>query len=435
MAKKQNSSKQEQPDVSVRKRPSYQPGVLQRFRWLIWLIIMVPVIYVAIQVFIILIPRMNYSRAILDTMSDTMPLEGFVVLESIPVYKTPESMGGVLYYSVPTGQRVSANGPVIEVYPNVEAAEARAALQRVNAEIDALENAQRTVETGDRNAYLAQMQKSVYHYLDVIDTYNYKDLQTPIGEVTLAANKLQIVSQEVENFNERLDWLIGQKTRLEQIAIPQESIISPDTGYFVASSGFDSVPPDYNQLKDMPPYEMQQALLQDPVLYGPDVIGHIVSDYKWHFFAVVPLKDAVKFVPGDKSLKISFPNLSEEAMPVRVQSVDLDEVNGLAKVEILCERISPDLLQLNNEKVEIVFRTEKGIRVDKDALHINKEGVKGVFVRFGNMAVFKPIRILMEDEKYLLVSNEIEKGINELALFDEIIVDSGEVELFDGKYL
>ncbi len=60
---------------------------------------------------------------------------------------------------------------------------------------------------------------------------------------------------------------------------------------------------------------------------------------------------------------------------------------------------------------------------------------RGVYEEFGNMAYFRRIDIVMENEHYMMVPARYEEGVNEVELYDKIIIDSGGVELHDRRIL
>ena len=73
------------------------------------------------------------------------------------------------------------------------------------------------------------------------------------------------------------------------------------------------------------------------------------------------------------------------------------------------------------------------MRVSAKALNI-VDGVKGVYVKYGNLARFRKITVLYQDDQYILVPEGGKVGTdNEVRLFDEVIVEG--TDLYDGKIL
>lgn len=418
-------------DKGQAREPYYMRSKKRRqLKWLVWVLLMIPIIYFAVQVVYIMTPRMRTELAIKETMTDYLMVEGNVMLKSEPV-----TGQGILYYTVPSGQRVAAGAEVAKVFSSTEAVEAMNDLNAVNEEIQLLEAAQKTLaESGDVDLYLEQMQKAQLQYIRLLQQGEYNDLDDAKNAIVLSGNKVSVATGGTVSFEERIAYLNGQKQHYESIAIPIGSLTTPVTGYFSPAVKYDRIPLDLEAVKQAAPAELQQMLAQPPVYYGSDVVGHIISDYKWSFVAVVPIKEAERFKIGDTSLEISFPDSSEKTSPVKVASVVMDDGAGLAKVELVCDYINPEILQLRVERAKIIFRELTGLRVDKNALRVI-EGKQYVYIKFGNQVYLTPIKILLEDEFYLLVSDVKEKGINELAMFDTVVVDSGGMELHDQRIL
>lgn len=404
----------------------YKKSFLKRYRWVIWIVAMLPIIYFSIQVAIILMPKMQTQVAVLTTMTDSVSVQGCVVLNSQPIQGS-----GVIYYTIPAGHRVPSGSEVAKVFGSEEALEAVADLNDVNSEIAILEAAQKTkAEGGDINVYLRQTQNAQMEYLNGLQKGNYSLLDEAKLEIALAGNKMQIVTGDATDFEQRIAYLNGLKQSYESMAVPISSLSAPTTGYFTPAIKNDRIGLVSEQVVDASPQELE-ALLATPLeYYGTDVVGHIVSDYEWRFYTVVSLKDAHKFKQGDDSLKIRFPETDSEALPVKVAGVVEDKENNIARIELVCDRMSPEILHLRTERAEIIFSEEKGVRVDKNALRI-VDGQQCVYVKFGNQVYLRKIKVVLEDEHYLLLPLQWENGVNEVELYDEVVIDSGGVELRD----
>ncbi len=418
-----------QPDAAGEEQEEARGKTWRRLRWLLWLVLLIPLAYVVVQVAVILAPRMRTAAVLQEVMTDSLSVQGFVSLESVPVYG-----GGVMYYTVPAGQRVSAGGEVALVYGSQAGAEARAALEKVDAELALLESAQGTVaEGGDVDVFLRQMESGLTDYLQVLETGHYGNINASKDEIALAANRMQVATGEAVDFTARIAALAEQKAALEAAATASGTLTAPQTGYFVPSGKQDRLPKAYDELAGLNAQQLQQAMEEPASYYAEAVAGHVITDYQWRFFTVVPLKEAEKFTPG-KKLEITFPDVSAETMPVRVEEVQPDEAAGLAKVELSCEYVSPEILHLRLAKAQVIFSTEKGLRIEKKALRVI-EGQTCVYVKFGNQVYLRRVEVLVDGDPYFLIPNVYEAGVNEVRMYDEVVVEAGGMELYDKKIL
>lgn len=400
------------------------------FKWILILLLLVPVIYIIIQLVLIYMPNMRFEIATPDSMRDYITVNGFVTMEAEPIVGT----GNTLYFTVPQGERVIGGAEVAKVFSGETTATAWASAEQLSTEISQLQAASKTyADGGDVNALTKQKLEGVYSLLNGMETQNYANLDTPKADVMLASNKLALVTGENIDLASRINELTAQRDAYIAQAEILGSITAPAAGYFVPSSKFDQVIEHYDGLVELSPTELKEKMEAEPSYYSQDTVGHIVTEYKWSFFTTVPSSDAGKFVVGDK-LEISFPEYGKTSMPVKVQNVVVDEENQIAKVELLCEYMNSDVLQMRYEKAEIIFGTQKGLLVDKNALHL-VDSVPGVYIKYGNMIYFRKIDILQEDEHYMLISDTKVEGQNELGIYDEVVVDAGGVVLENGKII
>ncbi len=437
---KEQSPAQDTPSDAVESRTLKRHRWKKRYRRLLWLLVLIPLGYIAVQVFIILAPQLRTEVVLPQEMTDSVSVTGQVVMQSTPV----EGGSAHLYYTVPVGQRVSAGAQVAQRFSSSQAVLAQDRLQAIALEMDMLNEAQQTTaEAGDLEVLLSEMQEGVQGMLQGIEAGDYAGTDIPLNEATLAANKLQIATNQVQNFQGRIDELTQERAYYESIAQVQADIQAPATGYFVPSMQNDRLQQDYEAVSKMSPQELQELLAAQPQYYGESVAGHIITDHRWSFFAVMSSEDAQKFAEGDTGLQLSFPDAGGESLPVSVQSVQQDEEQGIAVVELYCEYVSPEILTLRVEKAEIILGTQKGLQIDKNALRLvdveDEDGLvvtyKGVYVQFGNMVYFRRVDVLLEDEFYMLVPDVYTEGVNEVRMYDTVVVDTGGIELYDQKIL
>ncbi len=412
----------------------------KKYRWLLWLLLLAPLAYFGIQVALLMAPRMRFETVMLDSMTESITVVGQVVLNSQPI----SGGSGQMYYTVPTGQRVSANAQVALEFTDEQAVQAMQQIVAIDSELELLYEAQQTTaESGDLELLLSQMHGGLFSMLSVIDSGDYTQLGGYQSEAALAANKIRVSTRQEENFTARLGLLNALRLQYESIAVPVGEVFTPVTGYFVPSLKADRLQPAYEEISALAPAVLQARLTEAPRYYGADVVGHVVPDYRWYFFAVVSEAEAEKFSVGDKSIHISFPAAGGASLPVTVNSVTPDAENGIAAVELMCEYISPEVLQLRVEEAEIIFGEQKGIRISKEAIRmvdeVGEDGLvvtyTGVYEKIGGMLYFRRIEILLQDEFYVLVPDVTTRGVNEVELYDEIVVDSGGAQLHDQKIL
>ena len=96
------------------------------------------------------------------------------------------------------------------------------------------------------------------------------------------------------------------------------------------------------------------------------------------------------------------------------------------------------LTQLREQNAELIISAYDGLRVPKNALRVDENGVSGVYCLVGRVAYFKPVNIVYQGSDYCLVepgtieaATESQKSLYTLRPNDEVIVSAG--ELYNGK--
>ncbi len=413
----------------------------RKYLKLLYLLPLIPIVYFAVQVFIVISPRMRTDVVKNGTMTDYMTVNGQVVLDSQPIYS---DMSGYIYYTVQDGERVSDDTEVAQFFATEAGVEAMDIIAAADEELDRIQEASQTVVEGsDLENLLDEMQTGLYSLLNAMEANNYSELESVVGQLSLADNKIQIATGEATDFDAYIESLESLKDEYEILATPIGVATVSESGYFVSSELQDVVSLDYEAAAGMEPVALQQTMNDEPVYHDESVLGHMVKDYKWSYFTTVSASDAQRFVVGDKSLRLRFPNSGGMEVSVEVESVTVDEVNDIAKIELFCDEISADVLSMHVEEAEIIFGVEQGVRIPKEALRLvnetNEDGSvsthQGVYIQFGNMVYFRHVEIILEDEYYLLAPWDYEDGVNEIQLYDTVVVDPGGVELYDRKIL
>ena len=399
-------------------------------KWLALVMLCIPIVYIALQVFQRATRSYTVQAAVAYRMADTLTCDGVLGTQETEIPWTPDS--GTLSYVAYNGERVSAGTTVAQVFASEQAAESYARYQQLQQELDVLEESQASLETYslDIEALTRQRLYDVYDVLDAVDSGSYTAVPELRSDLQLTQNKILAGTGAATDFSSR----ISELTALRDAALSagdSTPVTAPAAGYFV--SGQDSEQKQFaiEQLDAMTPAELQEAAAQPARENDASVAGKLVLDYHWRFYTAVSAEDAEKFAVGD-SLTLSFHNLSSEEFPVEVESVALDEETGLAKVVLLCNYINGTVVTQEQAQATVAFQVYEGLRIPAQARH-TVEGQNCVYVKFGDRAYQCPIEILYEDDDYILVSSDYEAGVNELELYDEVIVEG--MDLYHGKVL
>ena len=113
---------------------------------------------------------------------------------------------------------------------------------------------------------------------------------------------------------------------------------------------------------------------------------------------------------------------------MKVEKITPEE-DGSRLLILSCDKYMQDTTLLRQQSADIVFSSYAGLQVPKQTVRV-LDGQTGVYVLEGNMASWKPIKILYDNgESYVVEKDKSSTG--NLWPGDEIIV--GARNLYDGK--
>ena len=364
---------------------------------------------------------------------------------SYSVYKTVDAQGlfirsetpvkggqtnGYVYYSVANGERIAKGGKIAEVYKNEEDAWAYQQLLLLDNDIANLEDIEKQGTANRVNLDLINKQLSQQMSLLVKAAHAPRtgDLRSLHSELLTLLNKQQITTGKTESFSGMIASLKKERSRLASAhAGAQSAIASPVAGYFVSDVDGYEESLDYTKAASISVEDIRKALTSKPTVDSSQYVGKVVGDYEWYLACVVPEADAVHLGIG-KQLSVLMPFVTDESIPMEVVALNQDKKGSVAAV-FKCARMSEVLSDVRAETVQIQIERYEGLRVPKSALVFDDNNEAGVYVRVGNTAVFRKVKILYSASDYSICENSGKSG--SLKLYDDIII--GGKGLYDGK--
>ena len=262
-------------------------------------------------------------------------------------------------------------------------------------------------------------------------------------------NERQIVTNKVENFDDRIASLTQQRDSLSAGRQALGTITAPSAGIFISEvDGYESVF-DYDNILSITPAQYREGL-QTTVSPAADAVGKICGEFKWYVVCVVSAEDALKFLEGN-AVTLSFPFATSDSVTAVVRAVNQESIDSEAAVVLECSTMNEELARRRTETCSIAVTQYSGIRVSQKAVHFaevtrtyeKEDGeevtetkeVKGVYVMHGSEIVFRQIIPLYSTSTYVICDpnpDEDELMTSEtVQLYDEIVVEG--TDLYDGK--
>lgn len=362
-----------------------------------------------------------------DVVEDSLSLNTWAFRDELCI----DSANGLVSYRVDEGERAAAGQLLAVSYHNQEALAQQLKLRLVTAQFSQLQYALsneapsgNNLETqvlhsivklqaaGARGDY-TQLAQQADQYKEVVLRREYLQSETVAADLGRASLAL---SQD----------LTGLQTDNREGA---QSVYAPKSGLF--SSYVDGYEPLFRPelLREISPSDFHTLVAQAPHSKDGDA-GKIVTSSVWHLAMLVQEKDLPLF-QKQTAVSVRISSLAE-AVPMSVEEIGYAK-DGEAVVILSARSHLKETLGLRVQTASIVFRSEQGIRVPKEALRVQEDGSAGVYTLTGYQAEFKLVKVVAEDKNdYVVQANPDDikhKGI--LRSGDQAIITAA--ELYEGK--
>lgn len=394
--------------------------------------IIVPAIIVAIVVYLIFSAwnglRDPYSFVIVytDTMEESIDAEGWVVRSEELVNGGGD---GLVQLKRNEGEEVSKGAAIAMVYEDEEYVDNQEELLRTKSDLTALQYA--TYSGSPSGAALEdQMMSALSELRAASSSGDYANLseETETYRKLVLRREFLVSSEAAAEMSAAASELYDKYESLQSYQSGATEITAAQSGMFSSHlDGYETLlSPD--SLIGLLPEELA-AFSELTPLSAEGSLGKLVTNPVWYYAATLPSQYSHELSPG-QVVHVYFDALSK-TLEMEVDSVG-EIQDGQVVAVFRSARDEHAAGELRQESCRIILESEEGILIPKEALRVC-EGENGVFVSSGYNAVFRPVKILAENDDYYLVKpnpkNENDDRI--LRSGDEVILASA--ELYDGK--
>lgn len=386
----------------------------------------------------------NYNK--IDTVkaaegyiNDSIVAQGIVCRTEVLLTR---SSGGVVDYLVSDGERISKSNLVANVYSSKRDVEKMHLIrdkQKIKDNFDTLIGYS-TGGTFDVSVTKKQLSSRICELSRMTAAKDYRGLSDVLIDLSLNLNRIDVATGEETDYNAAKAVTDNEIARLSGgVGGIAESLYSSKTGYFIGKAD------GYENIRKVRYFETVSAeegesIISSPAEYPVDngVYGKVITDYKWDLCLYIDTDKAENLYVG-KTVNISISVPDNEYYKGTVTK--LIEQGDKTFVAVQCSVMTPGARSKRITDCEILFKQYTGIKIPKTALHFEKRtdengntyDAMGVYVIYSNVVQFKRVTPLCEDDKYVIVPLNTEKGTNEVKLYDSIVVKGR--NLYDGKYL
>lgn len=357
-----------------------------------------------------------------------------------------DAQGGIVELQCAEGEKLAVNQTVAYVYQDAQAQRDSAAIERLEEEIAVLESVL-TAGVGVEGA--AKLDENILQSVVALRAsaaqQDFSELDGQVREVKTGVIQRGLTYGQGVTAEEL-------KGRLRQLRTDYNSQSSQSAGSYSrvrarASGVFSALVDGLESLTPELAMELTPSALEDILRSGAGhepAVGKLITENRWYFAANLPASVAEDMRRGSTAL-LRFSGDFDQDVTMRVERVSEAEGEQVCVV-FSTDRYLGQTTLLRFQSAELIFNSYSGLRIPKQALHMEKYTVTdeqtgqseekqmlGVYVLMGGKAEFKQVKVVTESQDYYVVVGTNAAAADALRSGDEIIVRA--VGLYDGKLM
>lgn len=390
---------------------------------ILWIFLAAVVVYFAVAVVSSVYDPLTTATAVEYEAGSGCYTTGYVVRQETLIH----SDYGITVLSAAEGSRVIAGGSVATGYLTSGAQERQGRIEELRSKLSQLDYAgQDSGSVSDQATLDTQISDdllSMSRYLCKRDMNSLSALSPELKGLVLRrctddSDRSVLEAQRIA-LQAELDTLTGEAdTDTKPITVSV-------AGYFSAvADGYENLlTPETLQTMSVQTYE---SLTAEEI--PENTIGKLIQGNKWYYVTVIPATQIPELSEGD-TVRLTFARDFSGEIEMNVERVGKSEA-GYKLLVLSSKRFMQDVTLLRDQSAELAFQTYSGLRVPKEAVHVDENGRTGVFVLEGAIAKWKYITLLSDNgESYVVMMDK--SSTDNLWPGDEIIIHAK--NLYNGK--
>ncbi len=367
-----------------------------------------------------------YEQTVLETVDAKM----FVIRDETVL---TVSGSGVTVPLADNGERVSKGSTIAAVFSNEASAENYVKLQTLEQQLKAYQKIDGQLSLA--NIDLDKLTDEIDSVFAGVVNGAYNNDFSALGDAKLSfsekLSRRQISLGETVDCSAKIAKLQGEISALNSAAVPAEILAAETSGYYVSNEdGYENIL-TVNDIDSLTPEMLKEALEKDKNESTEGAIGKVIDGYNWYIAAIIDSSKITGF-SKNKTVDLIFGDSDEDAVSTYLHSVkNFGESESL--VIFRCNLMNEDLASLRKVDGKIVINKYTGLKVSRDAVRLDEEGNKGVYVRRGNIVNFRSLNIIYSEDEFVIASapsadSGTELAYTHLKLYDEVIVSGKELK-------
>jgi multidrug efflux pump subunit AcrA (membrane-fusion protein) len=342
--------------------------------------------YAGVSIYNSVINTFETTLAISYAIEESFPAYGYIVRSETVL----TGAGDAVMPTVREGERVASGQTVAVEYLSREALETASQLRALNLRIARLEAPGASADATRLDSVIA-LSNAVHSG----DLSRLDELSLSIETYIFTGNS----APEAE-----LSVLQAQLSALERRSAGVRTISAPVSGFFSqVVDGFEHIGP--GALSELSPTGLTELFVSPSGVYGA---GKLVTGFKWYYAAVMDAGEAAR-LPIGRQITLQFSGVFSAGVTMLVESVGRRD-EGRCVVVFSSDRSIHDVVSLRSLRADIVYDVISGIRVPKEAIHLDDNGTTHIFLQTGVRAERVNVDILLVSGDSYLVRDGAETG-------------------------
>jgi len=362
--------------------------------------------YIGVYIYNAVIDPFETTVALGYSVEESFPAQGYIVRSETVITDS----GNAVLPVVSEGEKVASGQTVAVEYMNNEALETASEIRSLRLRIEKLETPGVVAETTRIESVMALSMAVHGGDLSRLDELSLK-IETYIFAESFDSEA------ELPVLRARLEQLESRNAGMRTIHAPVSGVFSH------VVDGYEHIKP--GALSEITP-EMLMELFGSRS--GASGAGKLVTEFKWYYAAIMDAEDARRLSLG-RQLTLQFTGTYNAGVQMRVENIGRRE-DGECVVLFSSDVSVHDITTLRSLRADVVYAVFSGIRVPKEAIHLDDDGATFIYLQTGVRAERVDVEILREYGESYIVRDGVETG-SPLRTGATIIVRAN--NLFHGK--
>ncbi|MCL2425651.1 MAG: hypothetical protein FWD05_04875 [Oscillospiraceae bacterium] len=363
--------------------------------------------YVGVSLYNAIVNTFVTTSAMNYTIEETLTTRGYIVRTET----VAQDYGVSVLPTAGEGERVAAGQAIAVEYMSPAALEAASELHSLRMMLSQLESTRSDDYSSSFDA-IRELSSAVNTH----DFSNLAEISMSVETSIFAADTdISALQHQIANLEGRDD---GTRTIVAQMAGTFSHVVD----------GFEHIVP--STVYQMGPRELVASFSTPQQTHG---FGKLVTEHRWYFAAIVDSSEASQLSQGDTK-PVRFSGAFNEEVNMTIENISNSEDN-LVVVLFSSDRGIHNVTPMRSLHAEIVMNVVSGIRVPKDAIHLDDDLNTFVYLQTAGFAERVAVEILdppgIVGDSYL-VRDGIETG-SPLRVDSIIIVRAN--DLYHGRVI